>query len=102
MFVKLKPNEVVLKAGDSSHLTDVVTTPGKLILTNQRIYFKKNASAEDCFDIEVLPNEIQDVMYFKTGWFSNNGLSIVTKCGKELKFLLKTRENWGEMIAKMC
>jgi hypothetical protein len=102
MFVTLKPNEVVLKAGDSSHMVEASHFPGKLILTNQRIYFKRISNQEETFDVEVIPTDIQDVMYFKTGWFSNNGLAIVTKGGRELKFLLKTRENWGELIAKMC
>jgi len=39
MVIPLKANEVVIKAGDSSYLDDAEKICGKLILTNQRIYF---------------------------------------------------------------
>jgi len=40
MTVKLYPNEVVLKAGDTNQVIENNTVDGKLIVTNQRIYFK--------------------------------------------------------------
>ncbi len=40
MTVKLNPNEVVLKAGDTNQVFDNKTIEGKLIVTNQRIYFR--------------------------------------------------------------
>ncbi len=40
MTVKLNANEVVLKAGDTNQVIDNNTVEGKLIVTNQRLYFK--------------------------------------------------------------
>lgn len=102
MVAKLKPNEVVIKAGDSVHQADSFSIKGKLILTNQRLYFKRHESSSDEYLLEVLPAEIQDVVYYKSGWFSDNGLQIQTKDGRKLSFVMKNRSDWGEMIARMC
>ena len=103
MTVKLKPNELVIKASTSLHLHDGrKPLEGKLILTNQRVYFKLHESAEDEFLCEFMPHDIRDVYYFKTGWFSQNGLAISTRDGKEWRFELKKKDNWGECIASLC
>lgn len=103
MTVKLKPNEVILKASTSFHLPHgQEKTEGKLILTNQRVYFKLPDTGEDEFLFEIRPVEIRDVFYFKTGWFSQNGLTISARDGRQWHFELKKRDNWGEAIARMC
>lgn len=102
MVAKLKPNEVVIKAGDSVHKSDNSEVKGKLILTNQRLYFKQEGSGSEEYMLEVLPTEIKDVICCKSGWFSNNGLQILTNDGRELHFVMKNRAGWGEMIARMC
>ena len=40
MTVKLNANEVVLKAGDTNQVIENNTIEGKLIVTNQRLFFK--------------------------------------------------------------
>jgi hypothetical protein len=40
MSVKLNANEVVLTAGDTNQVIDNYKIAGKLIVTNQRIYFR--------------------------------------------------------------
>lgn len=102
MVAKLKPNEVVIKAGDSVHLVRTSEVKGKLILTNQRLYFKTADSESGEYLVEVLPSEIKDVICCKSGWFSNNGLHVHTSDGRELRFVMKNRADWGEMIARMC
>lgn len=102
MVAKFKPNEVVIKAGDSVHELSNARVKGKLILTNQRLYFKQSDSASDDYLLEVLPADIKEVICFKSGWFSNNGLEIHTADGRKLSFILKNRSNWGEIIASMC
>ena len=49
MTVKLNSNEVVLKAGDTNQIIDNKTVNGKLIVTNQRIYFKSLAEESKYF-----------------------------------------------------
>ena len=54
MTVKLQPNEVVLKAGDTSQVVENSTIEGKLIVTNQRIYFKTIRDEAAKFNLEIL------------------------------------------------
>ncbi len=99
MKVDLKPNEVVVKAGDSQHINGKGNINGKLILTNQRVYFKSPRDSD--YNMEIMPGDIEEVIYFNTGMFASNGLSIVTKAGSQLKFKIKKRNAWGKAINQM-
>ncbi|MBS3774512.1 MAG: hypothetical protein KGY70_04965 [Bacteroidales bacterium] len=99
MKVNLKPNEIVVKAGDSQHLNGKGKITGKLILTNQRVYFKSPEKSE--YNMEIVPTEIEEVIFFNTSAFSSNGLNIVTRAGEELKFKIKQRDSWGKAINQM-
>jgi len=101
MTVKLYENETVLKAANTSYFDSTAQVDGKLILTNQRIYFKTMIDEKNHMDFEILPNQIKEVMFFNTWKIIQNGLSVVTKEGKELKFLIKNRDQWCLMINKM-
>ena len=100
MKIDLKPNEQVVKAEDSKYLNGEVVK-GKLILTNQRIYFKPADNPEPKYDFQIEPAEIREVMPFKTGFFSNKGLNIVIKTGREVSFEVKDRDTWCKLINKM-
>lgn len=99
MKVDLKPNEVVVKASDSQHLNGKGKIAGKLILTNQRVYFKSPEQSE--YNMEIMPMDIEEVIFFNTSAFSSNGLNIVTKNGDELKFKIGQRNAWGKAINQM-
>jgi len=99
MKVDLKANEVVVKAGDSQHMNGKGNIDGKLILTNQRVYFK--SPRDSSYNMEIMPTDIEEVIYFNTGMFSSNGLNIVTKEGSQLKFKIKKRNDWGKAINQM-
>jgi len=101
MHLDLKPNEVVIKAGDTNHLLNDQVVHGKLILTNQRIYFVRKNGNGSGLDHEVEHNDIHEVLIFNTKRIFPNGLSIVTKEGEELKFVVKKRNDWCEIINKM-
>jgi hypothetical protein len=101
MVVPLKANEVVIKAGDSSYLIDSEKICGKLILTNQRIYFKTVNGHAEKYDQEILPADIKEVIYFNVKRFLPNGLNVVLKNGEERRFSLKKRNEIGAMINKM-
>ena len=100
MKINLKPNEQVVKASDTKYMNGT-TVSGKLILTNQRIYFKSTDSSKIEYDFEITPGNIREVLPFKTGFFSNNGLNIVQKDGKELNFKLKERDTWCQLVNKL-
>lgn len=103
MKIDLKANEMVIKATDTNHFIDGSgKIKGKLILTNQRIYFKTTNGDGVKYDLEIEPKAIRDVLFFNTNFIFPNGINLVTTEGKEFRFTLKQRNNWGEMIAGMC
>ncbi len=88
-----------MKACDSKHYFAQDLKCGKLILTNQRLYFKCQDHS-DC-NLEIMPADIEEVLFFNTHPFSSNGLNIVKKDGTQLKFRIKQRNAWGKAINQM-
>lgn len=101
MKLILKPNEMILMAGNSNLLHEDKNVPGKLIVTNQRIYFVTLKDEFRYCNKEIMPGEICDLIYFKTGWLIPNGIKIITKTGDEHPFVLKNRSEWSRLITKM-
>lgn len=101
MTVKLKANEVVLKAGDTNQVVDNKTIDGKLIVTNQRIYFKTLNDETAGFNFEILFENIREVIFYSKGFFAPKGLNVVTVDGRSLEFPLKNRDEIGQLINKM-
>jgi hypothetical protein len=101
MTVKLNPNEVVLKAGDTNQVIENKTIEGKLIVTNQRIYFKPLEEKGSFFNLEILFENILEVIFYNKGLFLVKGLNIVTRDGRNFSFPLKKRDEIGQLINKM-
>lgn len=102
MTVKLNANEVVLKAGDTNQVVDNNTIEGKLIVTNQRIYFRTADEDSAKFNLEILFENILEVIYYSKGiLFGVKGLNVVTRDGKNHSFPLKKRDEIGQLINKM-
>jgi hypothetical protein len=101
MTVKLNANEVVLNAGDTNQLIDNNKVEGKLIVTNQRIYFKALKAEAEKFNLEILFDNILEVIYYSKGLFAVKGLNVVTRDGKSHSFPLKKRDEIGQLINKM-
>jgi hypothetical protein len=101
MTVKLNANEVVLKAGDTKQEINNNVIDGKLIVTNQRIYFKTLNTETEKFNLEILFDNILEVIYFSKGLFSVKGLNVVTRDGKCHSFPLKKRDEIGQLINSM-
>lgn len=101
MTVKLYPNEIVLKAGDTNQVFESNTIDGKLIVTNQRIYFKPIKDEFERFNLEILFENILEVIYYSKGLFSVKGLNVMTRDGKCHTFPLKKRDEFGQLINRM-
>jgi len=101
MRIDLKPNEVVVKAGNSDRLDNGSKVDGKFIVTNQRIYFKCLNGHAEKYDLEIVPSQIREVHFFNTGFLSPNGLNLILKGGEEIKFSVKQRNSFGELINRM-
>ncbi len=95
MTVKLNPNEVVLKAGDTNQVVENQKIEGKLIVTNQRIYFKTLKEETEKFNLEILFENILEVIFYKKGLFAAKGINVVTRDGKSHIFPLKKRDEIG-------
>ena len=101
MTVKLNPNEVVLQAGDTNQVIDHNKVDGKLIVTNQRVYFKTLSQELEKYNLEILFDNILEVIFFGNGLFSVKGLNVVTRDGRCFTFPLKKRDEIGQLINKM-
>jgi hypothetical protein len=97
----MNPNEVVLQASDGTYMNNGSTIKGKLILTSQRIYFKAIKNGNPSSDREIYPDQIEDVLFFNEKLLFPNGLMVITRDGKENRFLVKKRKSWSEKIVKM-
>ena len=64
MTVKLNANEVVLKAGDTNQVIENNKIEGKLIVTNQRLYFKTINEKTERYNLEILFENILEVIFF--------------------------------------
>jgi len=102
MKIEMNANEMVVKAGDGNQLLNGSSIKGKLILTNQRLYFKASENGQNHEDVEIWPKDIKEVMFFKNKFLFSNGLNVITGDGIENKFLIKDRNSWSEMIVRMC
>ena len=101
MVVSLQANEQVIKAGDSTYFVNSDKVDGKLILTNQRIYFRPSNGHAETFNFEIMPIDIKEVIFCKVGKLFSNGLNVVKKDGNEFLFKVKKRNEIGEMINRM-
>jgi hypothetical protein len=99
MNVQLNPNEVVIKACDSKFFISPEAKTGKLILTNQRVFFTEPESSTE--DLSIWPSAIKEIIHFNTGLFSKNGIQIVLKDGVDHRFTVKDRECWTLLINRM-
>ena len=101
MTMNFKANEQVVKAGDSTYHVEDEKVYGKLIITNQRVYFKSENGFAGKFDLEILPNEIREIIYFSKNLFSPKGFDVIMKNGEILKFTVKKRDEMAALINKM-
>ncbi|MBN1158954.1 MAG: hypothetical protein JXA61_06200 [Bacteroidales bacterium] len=101
MKLTLQPNETIIRAGDSNLLVNGNKIKGKLIVTNQRIYFR--TIRVDCKknDREIMPGEISDLYFFNTRWILPKGMNIKTKDGSEIHFEVSHRSEWAKIITRM-
>ena len=101
MKLTLQPNEMIIRAGNSSLRHVDRQVQGKLIVTNQRIYFRTLQDDNKCCDREIIPAEIMDLIFFNTLWIIPNGMSIVTRNGDENQFTVRNRSEWAKLITRM-
>lgn len=101
MTVQLNPNEIVLKAGDTNQIIDNQKVDGKIIVTNQRIYFKTLDALKNNFNFEILFDNILEVIFYNKNLSFVKGINVVTRDGKSHTFPLRKRDEIGQLINKM-
>ena len=97
----MKPNEVVLKACSSKHFSEESTRKGKLVLTNQRLFFWPSEISNHPSLLEILPQQISELHFFNTLLLIPNGLNVITKDGRQNMFSVSERNVWTRMINQM-
>jgi len=103
MKLELNQNEVVIKAQDSNFIKEEnEKVKGKLVITNQRVFFKSIATNISKPDFEILFDQIADIVFFNTMKIIPNGLQILTNDNRDMRFHLKKRNAWVEQLHKMC
>jgi len=100
MKIDLQPNELVVKAGDTQFLNGK-KVDGKLIVTNQRIYFEAIHDDDKHYNIRIDPETIREVLPFNSYVILPDGLNIVRKNGDQFRFRVKKRGSWESMINRM-
>jgi len=102
MKLNLNKDEIIINAQFSNFFPNGNgKVKGKLILTNYRILFKSFNNYLNTADVELKYDEISDVSSFNTMKFIPNGLNIITKDRKRLRFQLKNRADWMEQYRKL-
>jgi len=101
MVVHLKENEVVVRARTGNHIQQGNKIPGKLIVTNQRVYFYSLESVMEPVKLEIQPEDIRELIFFRTRLVVPNGLNLVLKDGRSLCFHIRKRDELGVLINKM-
>lgn len=101
MKLDLQANEIVTKVGNSIfHSTDGKIN-GKLIMTNQRVYFKPINNELVGPVVEIGHSEIFELYYFNFLYFFPEGIKLKCKDGQELKFSIKNRDSWANALNKV-
>jgi hypothetical protein len=101
MKPKMNPNEVVIKACVSKHYGDNPKGKGKLVLTNQRLFFWPSESEKTLSLLEIWPKDIFELHFFNTLLLIPNGINIITKDGNHNMFRVKERSSWSRIINQM-
>lgn len=101
MKLILKPNEMIIRVGDSRLLGKNGKICGKLIVTNQRIYFVPMKTQTGDSKIEILPGEIEELYFFNTFRMIPNGMDLKTKKGVIFHFTISRRREWAKLITGM-
>ena len=101
MKIDLKANEVIIKAGNGKYINGRGPVPGKLIVTNQRVYFISLEEKDWDQNLEILPSDIKELIFFNTKMIIPNGLNLIKKDGENHVFNVKKRNDLGQLINKM-
>jgi hypothetical protein len=101
MKPKMNPNEVVIKACESKHYGNNPAGKGKLVLTNQRLFFWPKEQNDNISLIEIWPKDISELHFFNTLLLIPNGINIITKNGSHNMFRVRERDSWTRMINQM-
>jgi len=101
MKLILKPNELILRAGNAKLYQNNVRIKGKLIIATETIYFRTLTEELQKYNIDLIYSNINEIEFFNTMWLIPNGLIIRTKDQKNISFLINNRNKSSNLITKM-
>ena len=103
MNTALRQGEAVVREGAANLQRGIETVGGKLRLTNQRLVFETHAFNVQRGTTEI---ELSDIASSQPCWtrflglipLAPNSLAVLTKDGKEYRFVLFKRDSWRRDI----
>jgi hypothetical protein len=94
------PGQVVLYEGAANHFMNCEGVGGWLYLTKERLQFLSHDFNIQCHEWSVALEEISEVQAVRTAKILANGLRIVTRDGKDERFVVEEHKKWCDEIVK--
>jgi hypothetical protein len=98
LSLELRAGEIELIKKAANLFRGRESVGGKIIITNQRIYFKPHFFNVQKDYVEIPMEEIVEVQKRNTLGFVPNGMKVSTRNGEEYKFVVRDREKLIDLI----
>jgi hypothetical protein len=102
--IELMDNEKLLLAAKANYQAKLFAQPGRLFLTNQRVYFRTSKLATKKFEFSLQFNDMAEVKKagynFKLGTASINAFKIILKDDTKKIFVTGKKKSWISGINK--
>jgi hypothetical protein len=92
--------EELLHDGPANHLLNGEGVGGWLFLTRERLLFRSHSVNIQCHEFSVLLAEIAEVQPVRTARLIPNGLRLVTRAGKDERFVVEAHRRWCDEIVR--
>jgi hypothetical protein len=90
--------EQLLHDGPANHFVNGEGVGGRLFLTKERVLFRSHGFNIQCHELSVPLAEITQAEPVRTARIFPNGLRLVTRTGKEERFVVREHRRWCDEI----
>jgi hypothetical protein len=92
--------EELLHDGPANHFLNGEGVGGWLFLTKERLLFRSHAFNIQCHELSVPLSDIAEIQAVRTAKLFANGLRLVTRDGKEERFVVEAHKTWRDEIVR--
>jgi GRAM domain len=100
-FSRARPEfsgEQLLHDGPANHFLNGEAVGGWLFLTRERVLFRSHQFNIQPHELSVPLAEIAEVQPVRAAWIFPNGLRLVTRSGREERFVVEAHRKWRDEI----